>query len=674
MNPLLEKSTLEFEAIDFTKIKVEDYLPALEEAITLAKNKYEMIKKEKDISFDSIILAGESANDELDHVVEIFYALHSAHCSDELEAISQEFSEKLTEFNSNIVMDAELFKKIKEVYDIQGDLNLTSVQKRVLEHTYKDFTKNGALLSEADKNALKVIDKKLSELSLTFSENVRKYTNAYLLEIQNEQDLEGMPEGVLEAAMETAKAKKAKTKYAFTLDFPSYLPFMKYCTNRELRKELWIAASSKAYGGEFDNRSVVLETIKARRDRANILGYEDHPAFILENRMAGSAKAVSSFLEEMNMKALPKAKEEFNTLKKLKQELSGDDDFRLYDSAMYSEILKKRELDFDDEVLKPYFKLENVVDGVFTVAHKLYGLNFNERKDIPVYHEDVRVFEVKDEKNDHVGLFYTDFFPRAEKRPGAWMTTFRNAGICHGEMKRPFVTIVCNFTKPTATKPSLLTLNEVSTLFHEFGHALHGLMTKVQYKSVAGTNVYWDFVELPSQVMENWVLEKECLDIFAKHYETGADMPEDLIKKVKKTERFLQGLGTLRQNSFATLDMNWHMADPDRVKDVAEFEKKSLAPFQLYPDEGIGSMSTSFGHIFAGGYSSGYYSYKWAEVLDADAFSVFKENGIFDKKTAQKFKENILEKGGSVDPMDLYKAFKGSEPSPDALLKRAGLI
>jgi peptidyl-dipeptidase Dcp len=390
--------------------------------------------------------------------------------------------------------------------------------------------------------------------------------------------------------------------------------------------------------------------------------------------MAKDSKTVMKFIDEITEKSLPKAKEDIQKLKEIKKELTGDDDLRVYDSPMYQELLKKKELDFDDEVLRPYFKLENVINGVFEIANKLFGLKFIKRDDIPKYHEDVIVYEVQDENNDFVGLYYGDFFPRAEKRPGAWMTTFRNAGLQFGEVKRPFVCNVCNFTKPTASKPSLLTLNEVLTLFHEFGHGLHGLLAKSTYKSVAGTNVYWDFVELPSQIMENWVLEKECLDLFAKHYETGESISQELIDKIKKSEQFLAGSGSLRQMSFASLDMKWHLEDPNNISSVQDFEAKAFEKYTLLPKEGIGAMSTSFGHIFSGGYSSGYYSYKWAEVLDADAFAYFKEKGIFNKEVAKSFKENILEKGGSEDPMELYKKFRGQEPTPDALLKRGGLI
>lgn len=674
MNPLLQDSSLEFEAIDFTKISPEHYLPALEAAIKEAKANLEKVKNTDKIDFDSIILAEECSADRLDSIVEIFYALHSAHCTDELNAIAEQFNEMLTTYSSDVSLDAELFAKIKQVYDIKDELNLNSEQLVVLENSYKGFTRNGALLNDSDKDKLRDIDQKLSKLSLQFSENIRKSNAAYLLVIEDENDLEGMPAGAIEAAKELAEAKGHSGKWAFNFDYPSYLPFMQYCPNRELRKKMWQDNVTKTLGGEFDNSENIKETLKYRKMRANLLGYKDHPTFVLEKRMANTPEKVLGFIEDITKKSQSQAKADFQRVKDLKKELTGDDDLRSYDASMYSELLLKKELNFDDEILRPYFKLENVLNGVFEIANKLYGLTFIERTDLPKYHADVKVYEVRGENDEYVGLYYGDYFPRPEKRPGAWMTTFRNAGYQFGEVKRPFVCNVCNFTKPTASKPSLLTLDEVMTLFHEFGHGLHGLLAKSTYKTVAGTNVYWDFVELPSQIMENWVMEKECLDIFAKHFETGESIPAELVEKIKESRKFLEGMGTLRQMSLATLDMNWHLADPESIKDIFEFEQESNKPFQLYPSEGMGAMSTSFGHIFSGGYASGYYSYKWAEVLDADAFAYFQEKGIFNREVARSFKENILEKGGSEDPMELYKKFRGKEPSVDPLLRRAGLL
>lgn len=675
MNPLLEKSTLEREAIPYDKIKPEHFMPALEKAIEMAKQEYEAIKKEEIISFKTIVERAEEAESTLDQVTNIFYALYSAECVEEINEISQKFSETLTRYSSDITLDKKLFAQIQRLHEQRKEMGLTEEQNVILEDMYKGFVRNGALLDDAGKKRLREIDEKLASVGLRFSENVRKATNAYTLFVENEKDLEGMPESVVEQARETAKERGKEDAWAFTLHFPSYLPFMQYCKNRELRKEIFMAASVKAVDGEFGNQENIKETLSLRHERARLLGYDDHAHYTLEMRMAQDSKTVMGFLENILHKARPAAQKEFEKLKALKHELTGEplEDFHKYDGPFYTEILKKRELNIDDELLRPYFKLENVIEGVFTVAKKLYGITFQE-KNYPVYHPDVKAYEVTDEKGEFVGLFFADFFPRDTKRPGAWMTDLRAQGLQHGEVKRPFVSIVCNFTKPTASKPSLLTLDEVLTLFHEFGHSLHGLLSNVHYRAKSGTSVYWDFVELPSQIMENWVTEKDCLDLFAKHYETREKIPQEYVDKIKESQGFLEGMGTLRQLSFAFLDMAFHSAEPGEVTDVVAFEHKVMEDYDLYPRVEKQNMAASFGHIFSGGYAAGYYSYKWAEVLDADAFEAFKEKGIFNKEVATKFKENILEKGGSVPPAELYLAFRGKEADPDALLRRAGLI
>ena len=514
----------------------------------------------------------------------------------------------------------------------------------------------------------------MAKLTMTFSQNVLKATNDYLLEITDKKDLDGLPDGVIEAAHELAEKKGKSGSWCFDLNVPSMLPFMTYAKNRELRKTLLTASSSKTFNTKFDNQETLKEILKLRTERAKILGFNTHADYVLEERMAMSPKKVMDFLEELLVKAKPHAEKDIDRLKKLANELDGITDLQSYDTAYYSEILKKRELDIDDEMLRPFFKLENVVDGIFKVANLLYGLTFKEVFDVPKYHEDVRTFEVFDEETKNfIGLFYTDFFPRPTKRGGAWMSGIKEQGMYHGKVERPHIMIVCNFTKPTKTKPSLLTLDEVLTLYHEFGHALHGLLSKVKYRDLSGTNVFWDFVELPSQIMENWVLEKECLDLFAVHYETGEKIPDDLIKKIKASGKFLEGLGTLRQLSFAFLDMKYHTTPPETIKDIGEFETKTIERTTLLPKIPGTSISTSFSHIFAGGYSAGYYSYKWAEVLDADAFEFFQTSGIFNREVAKKFREFILEKGGTEHPMELYKKFRGQEPDVGALLRRAGL-
>lgn len=673
MNPLLKPSHLKYEAIDFNSFTEDDYLPALEIAVKDAKENLEKIKIEQNPTFENIIEKGETLSSSLDAIAEIYYALYSAHCTEKLSSISEKVSELLTNFSNDVTLDKTYFEKIKYVYENTDKTKLTQEQKTVLEETYKGFVKNGALLNEEDKNKLRQIDQRLAKLGLKFSENVRLATNKFYLLIDNEEDLKGMPEAVIEAAAEEAKGKGEEGKWAFTLQFPSYLPFMTYCQNRELRKKMNEAASKKAFKDEFDNSEIVMDIVKLRHERANLLGYETHAHFVLENRMAKSPEKVREFLRTIEDKSKEAAKRDYKKLEDLQFELEGIRDLQRYDSTYYSEILKRRELSIDDEMLRPYFKLENVVDGVFKIASKLYGLKFEEDNSIPKYHSDVKTYHVHYESGEYVGLFYADFFPRETKRPGAWMTTFRNQGLQFGEVKRPFVSIVCNFTKPTKTRPSLLSLDEVSTLFHEFGHALHGLLSKCTYKSVSGTNVYWDFVELPSQIMENWVLEKEALDLFAIHYQTGEKMPLSLVEKIKASQTFLEGLATFRQLSFGMLDMAWHSVDPKTINDVQSLEEGIMKNYDLYPRTGEMNMSTSFGHLFAGGYSAGYYSYKWAEVLDADAFEFFQEKGIFNREVADKFRINILEKGGSEDPMELYKKFRGKEPSVDALLKRAGL-
>lgn len=674
MQSLLELSDLKFQAVPYDKIKASDFMPALNTAIEIGKKNIAEIKKIANPTFENTIVALELADDQLSYLVGIYYGLYSAHCTDELQSIAEEFSTTLTKYNNDITLDLDLFEKIKSVYERKDTESLTIEQQKVLEKVYKSFARNGALLNDEQKNEIRNIDEKMAKLDNAFNENVRKANNAFFLTIEDEKDLEGIPEGVIEAAKEVAISKDLPDKWVFTLDYPSIFPFMQYCQNRDLREKMNRAAGRKAFGGEFDNSENVKQMLELKDKRAKLLGYENHSFFILEERMAKNPQTVMSFLDDLLTKAKPAAIKDKQKLVDLKKELTGDDDFQRWDNAFYSEILKKRQLDLDDEALRPYFKLENVVQGVFDIASRLYDIKFVENKELPVFHPDVKVYEVYNLDDSFIGLFYTDFFPRAEKRPGAWMNDVISQGLMFGKVRHPHVHITCNFTKPTETKPSLLSLNEVLTLFHEFGHALHGLLSKCTYRSVAGTNVFWDFVELPSQVMENWVLEKECLDLFATHFETGEKIPSELVEKIKTTQKFLEGLGTLRQLSFGFLDMKLHNTPPEQIKDIASFEDEIMKDYDLYPRTG-GNMLCSFGHIFPhGGYSSGYYSYKWAEVLDADAFEAFKENGIFDKKTARAFKENILEKGGSEDPMELYKKFRGHLPKVDPLLKRAGLL
>jgi len=673
-NSLLTPPKTAFGAYPFDQIKTEEFLPALKTAIEEARVKLEAYKNSSATDFKHVIAEKSDLTSQVDYVASAFFNLHSAECSDELDKISPEFSELLTRFGNDISLDPKIFKKIKACYELRFDQNLDKEELTIIEKSYRSFVRNGALLADSEKEQIRSIDEKLAKLTLQFSQNVLKATNDYLLEIKESSDLEGLPEGVIEAAAELAEKKGKKGSWCFNLEMPSYLPFMTYSKKRTLRKELYIANASKTLRPQFDNRENLKEILSLRDQRAKILGYKTHADFVLEERMAMSPKKVMDFLDELLVKAKPHALKELEKLKKLALELDGIKDFEAYDSTYYAEILKKRELSLDDEILRPYFSLDKVVEGIFKVAHLLYGLDFKEVFNVPKYHDDVRTFEVHDSRsNEFIGLFYTDFFPRATKRGGAWMSGLKEQGMSFGKIERPHIMIVCNFTKPTKSKPSLLTLNEVTTLFHEFGHALHGLLSKCKYKELSGTNVFWDFVELPSQIMENWVLEKECLDLFAFHYETGEKIPEDLVQKIKESGKFLEALATIRQLSFAYLDMAYHLTDPTLVKNVLAFESEAVEKTVLLPKIPDTCISTSFSHIFAGGYSAGYYSYKWAEVLDADAFEFFKSKGIFDKQVAEKFRTNILERGGTDHPMELYKKFRGQEPDVGALIRRAGL-
>jgi peptidyl-dipeptidase Dcp len=678
MNPLLHKFETPFETVPFDDIKPEHFLPALSEGIKIAREEIKAIKdNEEKATFSNVCEALEKSGSIVGRTASIFFNLHSAESNDEIQNIAKEFSPLLTEYSNDIQLDPELFEKIKTIYSQKDSLNLSGEEMRLLEKQYKGFARNGALLGDTEKESLREIDQDLSNTSLVFGDNLLAETNDFIMLLDTREELDGLPDSAIEAAKILAQDKGHEGKYAVTLEFPSFVPFMTYATKRELREKLYRAFSSKAFrGNDKDNREIVKKIANLRHKRANLLGYETHAHFVLEERMAQEPAKVDEFLANLLDKAKPIAVKEIDELKKFCEDNGGvkASEFMPWDYSFWAEKLKQDKFSFDSEQLKPYFKLENVVDGVFTIAKKLYGISFKERRDIPTYHKDVRTFEVVDEQGRHVGVFYADFFPRSGKRAGAWMTTFRDQHLDGKTDLRPHVSNVCNFTKPTETKPSLLTFNEVLTLFHEFGHGLHGLLSKCTYESLSGTSVYWDFVELPSQIFENWAYEKECLDLFAKHYETGESIPQEFIDKIKESSSFHEGRQTMRQLSFAKLDLGWHGKDPSEIDKVDEFEREAMKACELLPTVEGANMSVSFGHIFRGGYSAGYYSYKWAEVLDADAFEAFKEAGIFNKEVATKFKENILEKGGSVHPMELYLAFRGKEPTPDALLKRAGLL
>ncbi len=671
MNPLLSS----FDTAPFSEIQNEHFKPAFIEAIENARSEIDAITASKqEPSFENTIEALDFAGKQLDRISSIFFNLNAAETNEEIQKIAQEVSPLLAEFSNDVTLNEALFQRVKKVYEQKADSSLTPEQFTLLEKKYKNFSRNGAHLSNGDKEKLREIDKELSKLKLKFGENVLAETNKYELHITNINDLEGLPEMQVAAAADLAKSR-SKEGWVITLDYPSYIPFMKYAKNRELRKELAIAFGSKGYhADELDNKEIVIKIASLRFKRAQLLGYESHAHFVLEERMADAPEKVFKFLDELLEKAKPAARREFEELTEFAKKTDNLGTLQKWDGAYYSEKLKQEKFDLDDEILKPYFPLERVIQGVFKVAEKLFGLHFEEVSDIDTYHDEVRTYRVYDQQKQFISLFYADFHPRPGKRGGAWMTSYKSQYIYKDVNERPHISNVCNFTRPTDTTPSLLTFNEVKTLFHEFGHALHGMLANTHYPSLSGTSVYWDFVELPSQIMENWCYEPEALKLFARHYQTDELIPMELVQKIKDAATFQEGMATLRQLSFGLLDMSWHGSDPSAITDVKLHEDQAFESTRLYPKTSETCMSTSFSHIFQGGYSSGYYSYKWAEVLDADAFAYFKQEGIFNQEIAQRFKEHILSKGGTEKPMVLYKRFRGSEPSIDPLLERSGLI
>lgn len=670
-NPLL----VPFETPPFHLIKNEHYKPAFETAINLAKEEIAAVKEQSEApTFENTVAALDYAGQTLGHISSIFFNLNSAETSLEMQQIAQEVSPLLTAFSNDLSLDPELFKRVKSVYEQKDSLSLDTESQRLLNKSYKSFVRNGALLNETEQQTLREIDKNLSRLQLEFGEHVLADTQVFSLHITDELELDGLPDSVKTAAEDLAKSKE-KEGWLFTLDYPSYVPFMKFSTQRSLREKMYKAFTSKGFQkNENNNEAIVLNIVRLRHQRAQLLGYENHAQYVLEERMAKSPATVFDFSQNILDKALPAAKAEMETLKTYGKEQLGLDRLEKWDGSFVGEKLRQATFNFEEEVLKPYLPLQACVKGMFEIAHKLYGLNFNEVNDIPVYHKEVSTYKVYDQKGAFVSYFYTDFHPRPGKRGGAWMTSFRSQYKKDGQDYRPQIAIVCNFSLATSKTPALLTFQELTTLFHEFGHALHGMLANTTYPSLSGTSVSWDFVELPSQIMENWCYEKEALSLFAKHYKDQSLIPMELVQKIKDQATFLEGMATLRQLSFGLLDMAWHSSNPNDIKDVAAFENEAFKGTDLYPSVAESCMSTAFSHIFQGGYSAGYYSYKWAEVLDADAFEKFKAAGIFNSKVAEDFKEFILSKGGSEDPMVLYKKFRGSEPKPEALLKRAGLL
>lgn len=675
-NPLLNAFDTPFGVPLFSEIKLEYYKPALEQLIADGLQEIENIAQNPEVpSFENTVVALDRAGKHLELVYLTFSNLNSAETSTEMQELANDIAPMMTEYSNKISQHDKLFHRIKTVYENELELLKDPEEKTLLIKTYKGFVRGGANLNNADKKRYREVSASLSQASLKFGENVLAETNAFELVIEDKEDLKGLSKGILEAAAATAKAKGHDDKWVFTLQAPSFIPFMEYAENRALREKLYRAHAGRCYrGDDLDNQEIVKEIVSLRNEKANLLGFDSHADYVLEERMAKSPRKVNDFLNDLLKKALPKAIDELEEVMAYAEQLGFDGEFMRWDWLYYSRHLKDLKFQLDDELLRPYFQLENCIQGIFDVANRLYGLSFEENRDIPVYHKDVTAYEVRDENGNHLAVFLTDFFPRPSKRGGAWMTSFRESWIDEAE-HRPIVAITCNFTPPTEVKPSLLSFQEVETLFHEFGHALHGILAKGKYSSVSGTNVYWDFVELPSQIMENWLKEKDCLDLFAKHYQTGSEIPDDFITRINESANFLEGYQTVRQISFGLMDLAWHSLKEDEldIDDVRFFEHRAMESTELFPHIDGACMSTQFSHIFQGGYAAGYYSYKWAEVLDADAFSLFKEKGIFNKDVADSFKQNVLSKGGAEHPMVLYKRFRGHEPTIDALLERAGL-
>lgn len=675
-NPLLQDFKGYDNSIPFTSIKAEHFLPALDIAIEEAKQKLKAIETNpQSPTFENTILALENFSEKADMITSIFSNLEHANGDQQLHDLAKEIYPKKTAFMSDIMLNPILFQRVLTIYKDPNSKKLDSESQRLLEKTYIGFTRNGALLSEADKEKIRKIDQELSVLIPKFSENVLKATNAFEMVIDNKADLDGLPDTAIEAAAHLAEAKDKKGRWVFNLQAPSFIPFLTYAKNRLLREKLWRAYNSRSFNDSYDNQNVIKDIIQKRYERAQILGFKNHAHFVLAERMAKDPETVVEFLNKLLRASKSTAQKELQELRDFAKDFDSQSDLQPWDFGYYSEKLKEKKYSFNEEDLRPYFQLEKVIEGVFEHARKLYGLTFKENPKIETYHPEVKAYEIYEESNKrYMGLFYADFFPRETKKGGAWMTQFREQGYSFGNVRRPHVSIVCNFTKPTPTKPSLLSFDEVRTLFHEFGHALHGMLSECTYRSIAGTNVYWDFVELPSQIMENWATEKEGLDLFARHYQTNEPIPAQLLERLQRAQKFQAGWLSLRQLQFAILDMNWHTQNPAQITDVDSFEAQATSETRLLPKIPGMNSSCSFSHIFAGGYSAGYYSYKWAEVLDADAFEYFKEKGLFNKEVANNFKNFILSRGDSEHPMELYKKFRGREPDPNALLRRDGLI
>ena len=675
-NPFLQPFHTIHEVTPFNEITTADYEPAIREGMRLEDEEIKAIIENTEApTFENTVLALEHTGNVLDRVTTVFFNLLSSETNDEMDAIAEKLMPELTEHSNNISLNEQLFLRVKEVYQHKDMFHLSPEEKELLEKTYDSFIRKGANLGDKDKETFRKLSAELSTLTFKFSQNHLKETNKFELLITHEEELDGLPESAREAAAQAAK-EKGEEGWLFCLQAPSYVPFMKYSNRRDLRKTLYMAYNTQcAHQDELDNQEIVKQIVNLRMKIAQVLGFHNFADYVLRKRMAENSENVYSLLNQLLEAYLPTAQKEVKEIVELARETEGND-FELmpWDFSYYAEKLKNKKFNFDEEELRPYFELSRVKAGVFGLATRLYGITFHENKDIPVYHPDVTAYEVHDKDGSYLGVIYTDFYPRKGKRSGAWMTCFKEQWKeDDGTNSRPHVSVTMNFTKPTAEKPALLTFSEVNTFLHEFGHSLHGLFANSRFESMSGTNVYWDFVELPSQFMENFAVEKDFLNTFAKHYQTGEPLPEQLIQRIVEARNFNVAYACIRQLSFGLLDMAWYTRDTDFEGDVKTYEKKAWERTQLLPQLDETCMSVQFGHIMSGGYAAGYYSYKWAEVLDADAFSLFQEKGIFNQEVAQSFRDNILSKGGTEHPAVLYRRFRGQEPSIDALLKRTGI-
>ena len=673
-NPFFETYKTPHQTIPFNELKTEYYLPTFDEAMKQhTKEVNAIINNPKAPTFDNTIVALERSGALLTKVSSPLYNLLSSETNDELQAIAEKISPLMSEHTNSITLNNKLFLRVKAVYNQKDKLKLTLEQQMLLKETYDGFANNGANLTDSDKGIYRELTKDLSMVTLQYGQNVLKETNKFTLLITNKDLLTGLPADFMDMLAENAK-KAGKQGWLLNLKATCFVPFMKYADNRDLRRELYMANATKCMlGGEYDNRENAKKIVNLRLKIANLLGYKSYADYELINRMAGKKEKVYDLLDKLLIAYKPTAEKEYTDVQAYADSKGAYFKVQPWDWSYYSEKLKDEKYAVNDEMLKPYFELENVKKGVFGLATRLYGIKFTKNTKIPVYNTEVDAYDVTDQNGKFIAVLYTDFHPREGKRAGAWMNDFKAQWMDGKTDSRPQIVIVMNFTRPTATKPALLTFDEVTTFLHEFGHSLHGMLTQCTYQSLSGTNVYRDFVELPSQIMENWASEKEFLDGFAVHYQTGEKIPADLIQKIKASENFNNAYLCLRQLSFGYLDMGWHTIEKPFEGDVISFEKEAMKSTQILPELSNTAMSPTFSHIFAGGYAAGYYSYKWAEVLDADAFSVFSKNGIFDKKTADSFRQNILMKGGTENPMILYKRFRGQEPTIDALLKRNGI-